>query len=357
MGSVIAGTGISVPDNVVTNHDLARIMDTTDDWITTRTGVEERRFVDPGVGSSDLATEAVVAAMADAGVEPGSVDALVTATMTPDYLAPGIAGLVQTGAGLRNVAAFDIRQQCSGFLYGLDLADALITSGRAETVAVVGAEVHAGFQPWSEESWEAVLGRAGSVSEEDFERNTEYRAWSVLFGDGAGAMIVRRDPSDEGGVLATSLHTDGESFELIWVPGVGFKSRPYVSTDDLGADLHLPRMDGGGLFRRAVRLMPEAARTVLDKSGLELDDVDLVVAHQANDRILDGVRKQFGMGPENVPSNIGAYGNTTAGTLPILYHELRVAGRVEPGTLVCFAAFGAGAHYGAVLYREPPALS
>jgi 3-oxoacyl-[acyl-carrier-protein] synthase-3 len=116
-------------------------------------------------------------------------------------------------------------------------------------------------------------------------------------------------------------------------------------------------MDGGGLFRRAVRLMPEAARTVLDKSGLELDDVDLVVAHQANDRILDGVRKQFGMGPENVPSNIGAYGNTTAGTLPILYHELRVAGRVEPGTLVCFAAFGAGAHYGAVLYREPPALS
>lgn len=356
MGAVIAGTGISIPDNVVSNHDLARIMDTTDDWITTRTGVKERRYVDPGVGSSDLAVEAVRAAMEDAGVTPGSVDAVITATMTPDYLAPGIAGLVQAGAGLGHVAAFDIRQQCSGFLYGLDLADALIASGRAETVAVVGAEVHAGFQPWSEESWRVLLGEGGSIGAEDFERNTTYRAWSVLFGDGAGAMLVRRGSSDEEGILATSLHTDGESFELIWVPGVGFRSRPYVSADDLAVDRHLPRMDGAGLFRSAVRLMPEAAKAVLDKSGFDLDDVDLVVAHQANERILEGVRRQFGMSPEKVPSNIGAYGNTTAGTLPILYHELRASGRVPAGGLICFAAFGAGAHYGAALYREPPAV-
>lgn len=357
MGSVIAGTGISVPDNVVSNQDLARIMDTTDDWITTRTGVKERRFVDPGVGSSDLGIRALVAALDDAGVDPDSVDVLVTATMTPDYLAPGIAGLVQAGAGLGRVAAYDIRQQCSGFLYGLDLADALISSGRAETVAVVGAEVHAGFQPWSAESWRVVLGEGDEVSEADYARNTEYRAWSVLFGDGAGAMILRRGQRANEGMLATSLHTDGDSFELIWVPGVGFKSRPYVNAGDLEEDRHLPRMDGAGLFRSAVRLMPEAARAVLDVTGLALDDVDLVVAHQANDRILEGVRKQFGMGPEKVPSNIGAYGNTTAGTLPILYHELRAAGRVGPGTLVCFAAFGAGAHYGAALYREPRALS
>ncbi len=354
MGAVIGGTGMYVPENVVSNHDLARIMDTTDEWITTRTGVKERRFVDPGTGSSDLAIRAVDRAMDDAGVGTDEVDALVTATMTPDYLAPGIAGLVQAGLGLSHVAAFDVRQQCSGFLYGLDLADALISSGRADTVAVVGAEVHAGFQPWSEESWRVLLGQSdGPLDQGDYERNTKYRGWSVLFGDGAGAAIVRRGDSDDQGVLATSLHTDGDSFELIWVPGVGFKSRPYVSQADIAEDVHLPTMDGGGLFRKAVRLMPEAARAVLDEAQMTLDEVDLVVAHQANDRILEGVRKQFGMEPEKVPSNIGSYGNTTAGTLPILYHELRTAGRVRPGSVVCFAAFGAGAHYGAALYKEP----
>lgn len=354
MGAIIVGTGMYVPDNIVSNHDLARIMDTTDEWITTRTGVKERRFVDPGVGSSDLAILAVQQAMADAGVVGGEIDALITATMTPDYLAPGIAGLVQAGLGLSHVAAYDVRQQCSGFLYGLDLADALISSDRADTVAVVGSEVHAGFQPWSEESWRILLGQSeGPLPDEDYARNTRYRAWSVLFGDGAGAMILRRDDDPDVGVLATSLHTDGDSFELIWVPGVGFKSRPYVSESDIVEDVHLPTMDGGGLFRKAVRLMPEAARTVLGKVGMALDEVDLVVAHQANDRILEGVRKQFGMEPEKVPSNIGSYGNTTAGTLPILYHELTRAGRVQRGTVVCFASFGAGAHYGAALYRAP----
>lgn len=357
MGSIISGTGISVPNNVVSNHDLVRIMDTTDEWIATRTGVKERRFVDQGVGASDLAIAAVSDALADASIGPDRVDALVTATMTPDYIAPGIAGLVQDGAGMGHIAAFDLRQQCSGFLYGLDLADALISSDRADTVVVVGAEVHAGFQPWSKESWQAVLAQAGEVSPDDYERNTRYRAWSVLFGDGAGAVVVTRGSGGDEGILATSLHSDGSSFELIWVPGVGFKSRPYVSAEDLAEDRQLPRMDGGGLFRKAVRLMPEAAKTVLEKAGLALEDVDIVVAHQANDRILEGVRKQFGMGPEKVPSNIGAYGNTTAGTLPILYHELRGSGRVGPGTLVCFAAFGAGAHYGAALYREPRASS
>lgn len=357
MGAVIAGSGIAIPENVVSNHDLARVMDTTDEWITTRTGVKERQFANPGVGSSGLAIEAVNAALADAGIEVSSVDALVTATMTPDFFAPGIAGQVQSGVGMGHVAAYDIRQQCSGFLYGLDLADALISSDRADTVAVVGSEVHAGFLPWSEETWNTVLGDSGSVSDEEFARNTSYRAWSVLFGDGAGAMILTRGAVENEGLLATSLHTEGESFELIWVPGVGFKSRPYVSVDDVIADRHLPQMDGGGLFRKAVRLMPEAAQSVLHKAGLSLDDVDLVVAHQANDRILEGVRKQFGMGPERVPSNIGSHGNTTAGTLPILFHELRCAGRIAPGSLICFAAFGAGAHYGAALYRVPLALS
>ena len=175
----------------------------------------------------------------------------------------------------------------------------------------------------------------------------------MLFGDGAGAMVLTSDTASGHGVLGSSLHTDGDAFELIWVPGVGFKDRPYVSVGSLENDTHLPVMDGGGLYRKAVRLMPEAAQAVLQKTGLTIDDVDLVVAHQANDRITEGVRKQFDLGPEKVPSNIAGYGNTTAATLPILYHELRQAGRIRSGTLVCFAAFGAGAHYGALLYREP----
>jgi len=353
LGNVIVGTGMFVPDNVVTNHDLARIMDTSDDWITTRTGVKERRFVDPGVGSSDLAIEAARRSMSDAGVGPGEIDLLVTATMTPDYLAPGIAGLVQAGLGLGHIAAFDIRQQCSGFLYGLDLADAMISSGRADVAVVVGAEVHAGFQPWNKTSWDLALGGDGQLSEAEYARNTAYRAWSVLFGDGAGAVVLRRGESEGEGLLATSLHTDGSGFELIWVPGVGFRERPYVSHEQIDRDAHLPHMDGGNLFRSAVRLMPEAAREVAARSGLSIDEIDVVVAHQANDRILEGVRRQFDLGPEKVPSNIGSYGNTTAATLPILYHELREAGRVGPGSLVCFAAFGAGSHYGAALHREP----
>lgn len=354
MGSTIVGTGMEVPDNVVTNRDLSRIMDTCDEWILTRTGVKERRFVDPGVGASDLAIAACRAALADAGTAANGIDLLITATMTPDHLAPGIAGQVQAGLGLRKVAAFDLRQQCSGFLYGMDLADALLASGRGETALVVGAEVHAGFQPWSPDSWKEVLGEGnGQVSSGDFERNTAYRAWSVLFGDGAGAMVLRRNEDPGSGILATSLHTDGDSFELIWVPGVGFEHRPYVDASQLETDAHLPQMDGAGLYRKAVRLMPEATRAVAERVGVDLNDVDLVIAHQANDRILEGVRKQLDLPPEKVPSNIGSYGNTTAATLPILFHEQRAARRVPSGTLVCFVAFGAGAHYGAVLYREP----
>lgn len=354
MGSVIVGSAIHVPDNVVANSDLARIMDTTDAWIASRTGVKERRFADPGVGASDLGVEAGAKAIADAGLEPKDVDLLVTATMTPDYVAPGIAGLVQAGLGLGRIPAIDIRQQCSGFLYGLDLADAYIASGRASNVVVVGAEVHAGFLPWSERSWQAVFDdRAPEIPEDDYARNTAHRAWSVLFGDGAGAVVLQSGAEENVGILASSLHTDGASFELIWVPGVGFKERPYVTSTTIEDDGHLPRMDGGALFRNAVRLMPEAAESLLAASGYDIDDVEVIVAHQANDRILEGVRRRLEVNAEKVPSNIGRYGNTTSATLPILYHELRHEGQIHPGSLVCFAAFGAGSHYGALLYREP----
>lgn len=349
MGSVITGTGVAVPPNIVTNEALSRIMDTSDEWIRSRSGVRERRFVDEGVASSDLAAEAGRNAMADAGV--GEVDAVITATMTPDHQNPGIAALVQDRLGLGPVAAFDLRQQCSGFLYGLDLADALIRSDRADSVLVVGAEVHGGYMPWAG-SWDIVLGRADRrVTDEEWKRNTENRGWTVLFGDGAGAMVVQRRDGPAG-IIGSRLHSDGSQFELIHVPGLGFANRPYVDQAQLDQELHVPQMDGSGLYRSAVSLMPSVVREVLDRYRLGLDDIDVVVAHQANERILEGVRRKLGLDPAKVPSNIDRWANTTSGTLPILYHELRAAGRLQPGGLTCFTAFGAGAHWGALLYRE-----
>jgi len=327
-------------------------MDTSDEWIRSRSGIASRRFVDPGTGSSDLATEAARAALDDAGVDVSEVDALVTATMTPDGVNPGIAALVQEKLGVGHVAAFDLRQQCSGFLYGLDLADALVAAGRADTVVVAGAEVHAGYLPWGD-AWDIVLGisdRRPTAAE--WERATRHRSWSVLFGDGAGAVVVRRSDDGDVGVLGSVLHTDGADAELIVGGSFGFARRPYLDASVVSDDLHLPRMDGAGLYRQAVRRMPEAIAEALEATGLSLGDIDLVVAHQANDRIVAGVRRRLGLDERVVPSNIALWGNTTAGTLPILFHEMRRAGRVPSGALVCFSAFGAGAHWGALLYRE-----
>ncbi len=352
MGSVIIGTGVAVPPHVVGNEDLARIMDTSDEWIASRSGVRSRRFVEPGTGSSDLAIEAGGAALNDAGLRPADIDLLVTATMTPDVQAPGIVSAVQHGLGLRHVAGFDLRQQCSGFLYGLDLADAMLTAGRAQRALVVGAEVHAGYLPWGD-TWDIVLGRSDRApTQAEYDRNTKFRGWSVLFGDGAGAMVLERKPGPEG-ILASRLHTDGTHFALILVPGMGFKRRPYADSGQIDEDVHLPVMDGAALYRQAVRRMPESILSVLEQAGLGVADLDLVIAHQANERILTGVRRQLGVDDALVPSNIDRWGNTTAGTLPILFHEMRAEGRVQPGALVCFVVFGAGSHWGASLYRVP----
>ena len=350
MRAVITGTGMAVPDTVLTNADLSTIMDTDDDWISSRTGVRQRRLAEPGVGSSDLAIVAGRAAIDDAGLLANQVDALITATMTPDFVAPGIGALVQHGLGLGHVPAFDIRQQCSGFLYGLDLADAMISSNRANSVLVVGADVHAGFFPWGPRNPDGSLIPADASQREI---NNRHRSWSVLFGDGAGAMIVRKGVDPSAGILASQLFTDGTQFDLITVPGLGFRNQPYADHDQIERGLHWPVMDGSALYRQAVRLMPEAVRGVCKQAGVEVDDIDLVVAHQANERILEGVRRQLGLAAHKAPSNIASYGNTTSATLPILYHELKKAGRVKPGALVCFTTFGAGAHWGAVLYREP----
>ncbi len=356
MGAVIAGSGVSVPPAVVTNDDLARIMDTSDEWIRSRTGVARRHIAEPGVGSAQLGTEATLAALADAGLGPDDVDALISATMTPDHFAPGNATLIQDRAGLGPIAAYEIRQQCGGFLYGLDLADALLSSDRADTVVVVGAEVHRGYMPFGA-SFEILFGRSDlPPTREDYDRATASRAWSVLFGDGAGAMVLRRG-ADGDGVLASSLHSDGSLFELIHVPGLGFVHQPYASVEQIEAELHMPQMNGGELFRQAVRKMPESLRAVLEETSTSLEDLDLVIAHQANQRILDGVARQLDAPAGLIASNVADYGNTTAATLPLLYADCRRAGRTGPGALIAFTAFGAGAHWGATLYREPSTAS
>lgn len=386
MAAVITGTGIASPPHVVHNDDLCRIMDTTDEWIRSRTGVVSRRFTDPGTGASDLGAEASRAALADAGVGPGEVDTVICATMTPDRQNPGIAGAVQAKAGVGPVATFDLRQQCAGFLFGLDLADMLIATDRADTVLLVGAEVHAGYLPWGD-AWDIVLGRTDrAVTDAERELANEHRAWSVLFGDGAGAAVVRRHVSraapgigqtgveqsahrrrqrpagpdsklrqtqPPSGFLASVLKSDGAHADLIEVPGLGSLQRPWADAAQIAAGMHHPAMNGGGLYRLAVETMPAAMTEVLQRTGHGIGDVDVVVAHQANERILDGVRSRLGVDETVVPSNIDRWGNTTAGTLPILFHELRAGGRIGPGSLVAFTSFGAGAHWGAILYREP----
>jgi 3-oxoacyl-[acyl-carrier-protein] synthase-3 len=272
--------------------------------------------------------------------------------MTPDSLAPGIAALTQAKMGLLSIPAYDIRQQCSGFLYGMDLADAMLTSGRARNALVIGAETHAGFLPFGP-SWDTLIDPAKpTASAAEFERLSQYRGWAVLFGDGAGAMVLQPSDDPETGILSRSLHTDGNYFDLIHVPGVGFKNHPYIDAAQLEAEVHLPSMRGRELFEQAVTRMPESVVTAAADAKVDLDDVKLVIAHQANARIIEGVRRGLKLEPHQVPINIDRYGNTTAGTLPILFHEQRQAGAVTPGANVAFTAYGAGAHWGTVIYRQ-----
>jgi len=356
MGAHIVGSGVSLPPAVVTNDDLAKIMDTSDEWIRKRCGVRQRHIAARGVGSAQLGVEAVLAALEDAEIDVDDVDALVSATMTPDFFAPGNAPLIEDRAGLGKIASFEVRQQCGGYLYGMDLADMLIATERAETVVVVGAEPHRGYMPYGD-SLDILLGTSTvDPTPEDYARATESRAWSVLFGDAAAALVMRPG-TPATGLLGSTLHTDGSLFELIHVPGPGFVHQPWSSAEQIAEGLHTPHMNGGELFRQAVRLMPDSIRTVLDGSGHTLDDVDLIIAHQANQRILDAIAKQLNIPAELVATNIADYGNTTAATLPLLYHDCKTSGRVPEGTLLAFTAFGAGAHWGAALYRSPGATS
>src|SRR4051812_44140369 len=345
----ILGTGFVTGEHKVTNDALANMMDTTDEWIRERSGVEERYYVEKGTTTTQLGLRAARKAVADAGIGLEEIDYIVFATMTPDHYFPGCGGLLQKQLGLGTVPALDIRQQCTGFIYGLQISDALIRSGQAKTVLLVGAEVHTGFMPWTQ--WDYLFGRGGEPpSAEEKAWNSRFRDRTVLFGDAGGACVLRGEEGERG-LLGFRVHSDGNGYESLYVPAAGFAQRPYITHQDLQEGRHVPEMNGRAVFKLAVQRMPQVVREVCDHCGVSVRNLDLLIAHQANLRINEMVQRVLELPDDKVFNNIQRYGNTTAATIPIALDEARRAGRVRDGALVCFVGLGAGFHWGAALMR------
>jgi 3-oxoacyl-[acyl-carrier-protein] synthase-3 len=326
----IAGLGHYVPPGVVTNHDLEQLMDTSDAWIQERTGIRERRHAVPGVTCTDLAAEAARAAMADAGWKPEDVQFLIFATLSPDLYFPGNGVLLQHQLGLGEVGAMDIRNQCTGFIYGLSAADGYVRMGTFDRVLLVGAELHSpGLQ-----------------------FNTGGRDTSVLFGDGAGAFCLEAtDGANGGAVLGHRLHSNGKYALDLCIQKPGAANRPWISSAMIEEGSVNPHMNGREVFRHAVTKFPAVIFEVLQDHGVTPDQLAMVVPHQANLRITEAVRKRLELPEEKVYSNIERYGNTTAASIPIAFSEVVKEGRVKRGDLVCLASFGSGFTWAASLVR------
>ena len=323
----ILATGYHVPERVVTNRDLEQLMDTTDEWIRERSGIVERRWVD-GEAGSDLALEAARMALARAGMEPSDLDCIVLATLSPDHFFPGTGVFLQRKLGITEIPCLDVRNQCTGFLYGLSVAEAWIRIGRYRRVLLVGTEVHS----------------------TGLERSTAGRDTAVLFGDGAGAVILG-PTEEERGVLAIRLHADGRHAEKLWIEAPASAYEPFISHDYIDRRMTYPSMEGREVFKHATTRMPEVVEEVLADAGAGIEDIALLIPHQANLRISQAVQKRLGLSDERVYNNIQRYGNTTAASIPIALHEALEEGRIRDGDLVCMAAFGSGFTWGAVLLR------
>ncbi len=350
MRSFFKGLGVHLPSNVIDNHHLSKIMETSDEWIQKRTGIVTRHYADLDQASSDLAVRAAEAAVADARLERSEIDFIIFATMTPDFYFPGSGPVFQRKFGLVGTPCLDIRQQCSGFLYGMDLADALVKSGKRRNVLLVGSEVHGCFMPWK--SWDVVMGESpGPVSAEEYVWNTKFRDRTILFGDAAGAAVISAAPEESGGILDIEVFADGDLSRKMCVNSGGSAYRPYFQPAMYEAGDTVPVVEGREVFKTAVTRMPEAVEGILKKNGLGLADLDLLIMHQANLRINEAVQKRLDLPDEKVFNNIQKYGNTTAATLPLAFYEARLAGMAPPGSLVCFVALGSGLTWGAALYR------
>jgi 3-oxoacyl-[acyl-carrier-protein] synthase-3 len=332
--SIIQSTARFVPDNHVTNDDLTKVLDTSDEWIRQRTGIEARYWVKEGdhVGTSDLALKASKIALQRAGWEPADLDLIVFATMTSDVYVPGSGVILQHKLGAKDVPALDIRQQCTGFLHGLELCDAYVQSNKAQKILMVGAETQSRF----------------------LELTTQNRDTAVIFADGAGAVCIEAiETNEESGILASVFHSNGKYADILKVGIPARKSGGVLDAEVLEKQEYLPYMDGGTVFKLAVTLLPQVARELLDRAGIQPEALDMVVPHQANLRINEAFRDRMKIPEEKVYNNIQRYGNTTAATIPIALDELMEKELLKSGDNVMFIGLGAGLTWGGVLYRLP----
>jgi len=322
---IFEGTGHYAPKRVVTNDDLAKIVDTSDEWIATRSGIRERRIADETETNTEMATRAARAAMEDAGVTAADIDLVIVGTCTPDSPLPAAAVHVQRKLGIKNAPAFDVAAACSGFLYALDVADAMIRSGRYKRALIIGVEKLSAFTDWTD------------------------RTTCVLFGDGAGAAVIAAHPEMTEGVIGTKLYTDGNACDLLYIQAGG-SSRP-ASAETVANREHFIRMRGKEVFKLAVTAMEDAAIEICERHGVKPSDLKLVIPHQANLRIIESIAARMDLTKEQVYINVDRYGNTSAASIPIALDEARKNNRIQSGDLVLLVAFGAGLTWASALIR------
>lgn len=333
--SIITGVGHYVPENIVKNDDLAKVMDTNDAWIQERTGIKERRHLGKhsGTTTSDLGTKAAEIAIKNAGLTPKDIDFIIFATLSPDYYFPGCGVILQKNLGCDTIGALDVRNQCSGFVYSLATADAYIRSGMYKNVLVVGAENHS-------------FG---------LDMTTRGRGVSVIFGDGAGAVVVSASDEENRGIISTNMHSEGQYAEELAVlfPGtkLGWSDVLLEEENGLTPEQIYPYMNGNFVFKHAVTRFPESIKEAFEKSGENLSDLKLFIPHQANLRISQFVQRQLGLRDDQVFNNIQKYGNTTAASIPIALSEAYAEGKFQKGDLICMTAFGSGFTWGTILMR------
>ncbi|MFN2453814.1 MAG: beta-ketoacyl-ACP synthase III [Pyrinomonadaceae bacterium] len=323
--AAILGTGHAYPEGVLTNADLEKMVDTSDEWITSRTGIKQRRKAAPGEYTSLFAVRAARQAIERARVDPSEIDLLICATVSPDQILPSTGCIIQAEIGANNAAAFDLAAACSGFLYGLTLANQMIKSGQSRYALVIGAEVLTQYVDYTD------------------------RATCVIFGDGAGAAVLGATDAEQRGILASRIRSDGRYMEQLFAPGGGTRMPPTAET--IASGQHFFKMRGNELFKVAVRSMTEISQDVLQEAGCRPEDVKLFIPHQANQRITDAVANKLGVDESRVYSNIEMHGNTSAASIPIALDECVHSGRVREGDLLMMASFGGGVTWGATLIR------